>query len=130
MHHAQITRWTLLLSITAALVSAGTALAATPNSWQWTPPKVQTRLYVVAPDALGLTTDRSSDLTGIKCVGVGTAVSGRYTSFRCEAHMTIGGVLPGTAITVYVKIRKQGSGAMCASAKSFAAIAPACLALR
>ncbi len=112
------------------LVCVSTANAATPKPWMWTPAKVQTRLYAVAPDALRLTTDRSSDLTAIKCVGTGVSVLRRYTSFRCAAHMTIGGVTPGTALTVFVKIRKQGTGAMCASSKSFAAIDPACLSLR
>jgi hypothetical protein len=113
----------LVIVVSLVFFAAAAVGATKPAKWMWTVEKVQKRLVAANPD---LDLDGNYRIYIANCRGASKAVQKRFTAFRCgvgadDSNNPI-------ALPVYVKIKPVGSGKMCVSRESFAAIPPECLA--
>lgn len=109
----------------AALVLVSSAMAATPKAWQWTPDHAAKALVrngtALFPDG---------GVQSATCIGVLSGAKGRYSTFKCTAKVGSGDPAVSYTWTIWAKIRKQRSGAICLGKKTMAAIPADCLTLR
>lgn len=119
----------LRIALTALILTSATAEAATVPAYRWTPAQASAQIVrwnpAAVPDALR--PGQSENIKSAKCGGYGPARQGRYLAFRCVAvYQSLS--VRGTphAVTLWARVRQQGSGQPCVSTKSLAAIPYGC----
>jgi hypothetical protein len=118
------------VAVSLALLVAGSASASAavkPKPWQWTPAQAGAQVVAWNPAAF-VVRSRYAKIVSARCVGTGTAASGRFAAFRCAIQRTDSKygkeTVPGV---LWMKVRRKGQGQPCVSPTSFAAIPAACL---
>jgi hypothetical protein len=107
-------------------VLVANAHGAAPKPWQWTPGLASHAVVAAHLAVFPSSTGDTGEITSATCVGEGPGTSARFSAFRCAVSVFFNGK-PVRKATLWVKVRKVGTGQVCANLKNFAAIPPSCL---
>lgn len=117
-------RITMVLVVCLGLASlfAGSASAARPKPYQWTPAQAAAKATV----AFGVKAQKGGRYTPVVCKGTGAAAAGRFVAFACSYTYRKGAVsTPAETVRLWVKVRPVGAGGACVSASP--SVPAACL---
>lgn len=117
------------LVLLLALGLAPFALAAVkPKPWMWTAQQASHRLIQENPQVLGRLTHGRFQTT--ICSPRGNGSDHRYVAFVCQAGYMEHEYGSPERLRVFLKVRRAGTGLVCASTTGFAAIPSGCLSTR